>query len=65
MTHAGAKLFGQRVGKPREELLPEAADRFFRPGVRGVKIFVREKNGQVERLLDRRDGNDLVWKRVF
>jgi hypothetical protein len=65
VTREGAKLFGQRSGRPREELLPEAVDRFFRHGARGVKIFVREKDGRVERLLDRRDGNDLVWKRVF
>jgi DMSO/TMAO reductase YedYZ molybdopterin-dependent catalytic subunit len=63
VTREGAKLFGQRSGTPRQELLPEAEDRFFLHGVRGVKIFVRDQGGRAIRLLDRRDGNDLVWKR--
>jgi Domain of unknown function (DUF4440)/Domain of unknown function (DUF3471)/Oxidoreductase molybdopterin binding domain len=63
VTREGGKLFGQRSGAPRQELLPEAEDRFFLHGVRGVKIFVRDPNGRAVRLLDRRDGNDLVWKR--
>ena len=64
VTREGAKLFGQRSGAPRRELLPEAEDRFFLSGDRGVKIFVRERDGRAVRLLDRRDGNDLVWKRA-
>jgi uncharacterized protein DUF4440/uncharacterized protein DUF3471/molybdopterin-dependent oxidoreductase-like protein protein len=63
VTREGAKLFGQRAGGARQELLPEAEDRFFLHGARGVKIFVRDPNGRAVRLLDRRDGNDLVWKR--
>jgi hypothetical protein len=63
VTREGAKLFGQRSGRLRQELLPEAEDRFFLSGVRGVKIFVRDPEGRAVRLLDRRDGNDLVWKR--
>jgi hypothetical protein len=64
VTREGAKLFGQGSGSPRQELLPEAEDRFFLRGVRGVKIFVKDKDGRAVRLLDRRDGNDLVWKRA-
>jgi len=63
VTREGAKLFGQRSGAPRRELLPEAEDRFFLSGVRGAKIFVRDKEGRAVQLLDRRDGNNLVWKR--
>jgi Domain of unknown function (DUF4440)/Domain of unknown function (DUF3471) len=64
VTREGEKLFGQRSDRPRQELLPEAEDRFFISGFRGVKVFVRDKTGRAVRMLDRRDGNDLVWKRA-
>jgi hypothetical protein len=37
---------------------------FFPKGtVRGEKIFVRDASGRVTSMLDRRENNDLVWKR--
>lgn len=64
VSHEGKRLFGQRAGRGKEELWPESADRFFRKGVRGEKIFVRDERGRVIRLVDRRDNNDIIWKRV-
>ncbi len=65
VTRDGDKLFGQRTGRPRQELLPETRDVFFISGApRSRKIFARDAQGHVTAMLDRRDGKDLVWKRV-
>jgi hypothetical protein len=65
ITREGDKLFGQRTGRAKEELLPLCADTLFRKGVwRGEKVFERDAKGKVVRILDRRENNDLVWERV-
>ncbi|MGA9770025.1 MAG: DUF4440 domain-containing protein [Blastocatellia bacterium] len=65
VTREGDKLFGQRTGRAKEELLPLCADTFYRKGVwRGEKVFERDAGGAVARMLDRRDNNDLVWRKV-
>jgi Domain of unknown function (DUF4440) len=60
----GARLFGQRSGRDREELLPETPDVFFRKGNPGRRIFVRDDQGKVVRMVDRLAGRDLVWTRT-
>jgi hypothetical protein len=65
ITREGDKLFGQRTGRAKEELLPLCGDMFYRRGVwRGEKVFDRDAQGKVVRMLDRRENNDLVWKKV-
>jgi Domain of unknown function (DUF4440)/Domain of unknown function (DUF3471) len=65
ITREGDKLFGQRTGRAKEELLPLYADTFYRKGVwRGEKMFERDGKGKVIRMLDRRENNDLVWQKV-
>ena len=65
VTREGERLFGQRTGRAKEELLPLCADTFYRKGVwRGEKIFERDGKGKVVRMLDRRENNDLVWSKV-
>jgi hypothetical protein len=65
ITREGDKLFGQRTGRAKEELLPLCVDTFYRKGVwRGEKVFERDAQGKVIRMLDRRENNDLVWKKV-
>jgi ketosteroid isomerase-like protein len=65
VTREGNRLFGQRTGRQKEELLPESETSFFLPGTwRGVKIFARDASGRVTHIIDRRDNRDLVWKRV-
>jgi hypothetical protein len=65
ITREGNKLFGQRTGRDKEELLPLCGEIFYRKGVwRGEKVFERDEKGKVIRMLDRRENNDLVWKRV-
>jgi len=65
VTREGDRLYGQRTGRPKQELLPETETVFFNAGApRTRKIFVRDGAGKVVRILDRRDGRDLVWTRV-
>jgi uncharacterized protein DUF4440 len=65
VTVEGDKLIGQRTGRTREELLPADENTFFRKGtVRGEKVFTRDPSGRVIALLDRRENNDLSWKKI-
>jgi len=57
-------LYSQRAGKPKELLIPEAADIFFRKAVEGRQVFRRDDHGRVDALIDRRNNEDIVWKRV-
>jgi hypothetical protein len=64
ITLEGGKLMGQRTGRAKEELLPADENTWFPKGTtRGEKVFVRDANGQVTKMLDRRENNDLVWNR--
>lgn len=61
----GDRLMGQRTGRTKEELLQADEHTFFPKGtIRGEKVFVRDSNGRVLQMLDRRENNDLVWKKV-
>lgn len=64
VSREGSRLIGQRTARGKEELLAESADRFFRKGVRGERIFARDQRGSVIKMIDRRDNNDIVWKKV-
>ncbi len=59
----GGKLYSKRGERPKEELFPETGDLYFRKGVEGRILFRREENGKVEALVDRRNNEDVVWKR--
>jgi len=56
-------LYLQRGDRPKAELIPEAAGIFFRKGVEGRILFGRE-HGKVKTLIDRRNNEDVVWKKV-
>jgi hypothetical protein len=61
ITLEQGKLFGQRKGRAKEELLPETNSVFFRQSdTRGRKLFFKMPNGAWN-MLDRRNGQDLVW----
>src|SRR6266403_1360267 len=57
------KLFIERNGK-KEELLPETSDLFFRKGVEGRILFRYDANGKVDALIDRRNNEDVVWRKT-
>lgn len=65
ITREGDKLYGQRSGRAKEELLPLCEGIFYKKGVwRGEKVFEKDSQGKVINLLDRRENNDLVWKKI-
>jgi hypothetical protein len=57
------KLYLQRGTRPKVELIPEAADIFFRKGVEGRRLF-HYAGGKVDAMIDRRNNEDIVWKKV-
>jgi hypothetical protein len=64
VTRQGDELFLQRGGGAKLKLLPESGDLFFRPGVEGRILFHRNASGKVDALYDRRNNEDVVWKKV-
>jgi hypothetical protein len=57
------QLFVERDGK-KEQLLPETPDLFFRKGIEGRMIFHHGPKGAVDALIDRRNNEDVVWKKT-
>jgi len=57
------KLYVERKGK-REQLLPETPDIFFRKGVEGRVLFRHADDGKVDALIDRRNNEDIVWRKT-
>jgi ketosteroid isomerase-like protein len=64
VSQDGKQLHQQRAGRPKVELIPEAEGIFFRKGVEGRVLFRRTDRGNVSALIDRRNNEDLVWKKV-
>ena len=59
----GENLYVERNGK-REQLLPEGSEIFFRKGVEGRILFRYAGNGKVDAIIDRRNNEDVIWRRV-
>jgi hypothetical protein len=64
VTLEGNILFVQRTGREKEELIPEGSDIFFRKGVEGRIVFPHTGTQPAHTLIDRRNNEDVVWKRV-
>jgi hypothetical protein len=64
ISQDGKQLYQQRAGRPKAELIPEATGIFFRKGVEGRVLFRRTNHGKVDALIDRRNNEDLVWKKI-
>jgi len=60
----GTLLYRQRGDRPKEVLIPEAVGIFFRKGVEGRILFRQADDGKVDALVDRRNNEDVVWKKV-
>ena len=43
---------------------PEGSEIFFRKGVEGRILFRYADNGKVDALIDRRNNEDVVWRRM-
>jgi len=57
------KLFVERNGK-KEQLLPETSEIFFRKGVEGRILFRYGGSGKVDALIDRRNNEDVIWRKT-
>ena len=60
----GENLFMERTGGKKVQLFPESGDLFFRKGVEGRILFRFGGDGKVEALIDRRNNEDVVWKKA-
>jgi hypothetical protein len=60
----GKVLYRQRGDGPKDPLIPEATDIFFRKGVEGRILFRWGDDGKVGALIDRRNNEDVFWKKV-
>ena len=62
-------LFVERKGKKeqlskKEQLFPETPDLFFRKGVEGRILFRHDANAHVDALIDRRNNEDVIWRKT-
>jgi hypothetical protein len=54
----------ERADRPTVKYLPEVVDVFFAPGQpRSRRIFVRDQRGAVTGFVDRREGEDIRWRK--
>jgi hypothetical protein len=61
----GNRLLASASGRPEKPMLAESTDVFFTPGQpRSRRIFLRNASGNVDRVIDRREGEDLVYRRI-
>jgi hypothetical protein len=60
----GKQLYRQRGDQPKGLLIPEATGIFFRKGVEGRILFRHADDGKVDALIDRRNNEDVVWKKI-
>jgi hypothetical protein len=58
------QLFRQRGKQPKVQLIPEAGDIFFRKGVEGRMLFRASSGGKIDTLIDRRNNEDVIWKKI-
>jgi ketosteroid isomerase-like protein len=64
ISSEGDQLYSKRGDRAKELLIPEAADIFFRKGVEGRRLFRYDAHGKVDALIDRRNNEDVIWKKV-
>ena len=64
VTTEGADLLSERAGRAKDRLITEAPDIFFVKGVEGRRLFRRDESGRVDALIDRRNNEDVVWRKT-
>ena len=63
VTAEGENFFVEHKGK-KEQLFPETSELFFRKGVEGRILFRYDAQGKVDALIDRRNNEDVVWRKT-
>jgi len=56
-------VFAARAGA-KNLLIPEASDIFFLKGVEGRRLFSTGRERQVDALINRRNNEDVVWRKT-
>jgi Domain of unknown function (DUF4440)/Domain of unknown function (DUF3471) len=64
VTLRGDKLYAIHGASQPIELMPEVPDLFFRTGVEGRRLFHRDAAGRVDLLIDRRNNEDIIYKKI-
>jgi uncharacterized protein DUF4440/uncharacterized protein DUF3471 len=64
ITRRGEQLYAERESAKPYPLMAECVDLFFRPGAEGRRLFHRDTEGRVDAMIDRRNNEDLQWKRA-
>jgi hypothetical protein len=64
ITQSENYLYAQRGSQKPYRLVPESPDVFFRAGVEGRRLFHRDASNHVDILIDRRNNEDLLWKKI-
>jgi len=64
VTREGNDIYLQRGTGGKVKLLAESGDLFFRAGVEGRILFHRNATGTVDALYDRRNNEDVVWRKT-
>jgi ketosteroid isomerase-like protein len=64
VSREGDKLISQATGQPQLELLPESEIAFFIKGFSALFIFMRGRNGEVNRMITIQDGRVIEAKRL-
>lgn len=64
VTYEGDHLYEQRGNAAKVELVPESSDLFFRKGVEGRWLFGHGDDGKVVSVIDRRNNEDIIWKKA-
>jgi hypothetical protein len=64
ISFQGSDLFMERTGGPKTQLFPESGEIFFRKGVEGRILFRFGADGKVKGLIDRRNNEDVIWRKI-
>lgn len=64
VTSENGNLFMERAKGTKVQLFPESSDVFFRKGVEGRILFRTNAQGKIDALIDRRNNEDVIWKKV-
>ena len=64
VTAENGQLFMERTKGKKVQLFPESSDIFFRKGVEGRILFHSGEHGKIDQMIDRRNNEDVVWKKA-
>lgn len=64
ITMEAGRLYSQAPGKPRVALFAESTTKFFMKAIDGKILFIKNEQGNVEKLILFQDGREMTGKRI-